>query len=167
MQVRLDCSERPAGLIGDFPEGQVAEEAQRHHLAIRLVEASQCLPDVRRPLRAERNGRRIRTAGVVGCFTWVRRIEPRDGSPLLRSANRDTNAQFGSATHRTARPRATCRARGTRSRMPPGPHPRLRVGRRARDDRRARPTGPRGPRGSGTHRDRRQGRGRRRLDRRR
>jgi hypothetical protein len=106
--MRLDGSERPAGLVGDLAEGEVAEEPKRDHLAIGLVEASQSLANVGRALGAERQGCRIGSAGLVRCPAGVGRIEPRDGSPLLRSTDSDANRDPGQPG--TERPVLTPRA---------------------------------------------------------
>jgi len=113
MKMRFDRPERPAGLGGDLPERQVAEETKRDDLAIWLVEACDSDADVGRPLRPKRDRRGIGTTGHVR-RSRIGRIQPRDTPPTLRSADRDPDGDSGQpGTERAVlTPRAESTERG-------------------------------------------------------
>jgi hypothetical protein len=88
--VRLHRPKRPAGLIGDLAERQIAEESEGDDLAIWLIELNKGSSDVGCALRTKRGVRRVGPTGHVA-RAGIHRIEPDEGSPSLRAANGDSH----------------------------------------------------------------------------
>ena len=84
----LDRAQRPPRLNGDLVETQLAEEAERDHLAVRFVETADGRPDPSRALRLKRGDGRVRPAGQIDPGGWVRRVDPRHVAAALGTSER-------------------------------------------------------------------------------
>jgi hypothetical protein len=93
--VGLDRTDWPSSLVRDLVEAEIAEEPERHGLAVRLVETGDGRPDIRGARGPERGHGRIRAAGQIERTIRIGGIDPRDVAPLLCPPERDPDGDPG------------------------------------------------------------------------